>query len=361
MPGFIVGQPQVENVPAVLGLRQTQFAGLQASQQLFNPQLFIALKAVKTANQLTELQLTETKEEVVYNVSATYYNLLTLYKQMDLLQTNIKSFETTINTIETLQRNDLAKKSEVNRLVLAKQRLETQLINLKVVESNLLNVLRLLTNTPTEIPFYIKTEVSEERASIDAASGQTQSRTSLKLLRTSLDLKQIEKKSIEAAYLPTLVLFGGYFSYAYNADFAPFERAENKSFAVSQIGISLRLPIFDGGAKSTKIQQKRFEIENNQYQERLLMQQIDNDMRNALEKYNANVEVLRNEEGSMRLAETTLAETKTNYRSGFASINDIIEAENDLQKTQTQYLTALINLRLAVLEWKKANGTLLKF
>lgn len=75
---------------------------------------------------------------------------------MDLLQTNIKSFETTINTIETLQRNDLAKKSEVNRLVLAKQRLETQLINLKVVESNLLNVLRLLTNTPTEIPFTSK-------------------------------------------------------------------------------------------------------------------------------------------------------------------------------------------------------------
>ncbi len=361
LPGFIVGQPQVENVPAVLGLRQTQFAGIQASQQLFNPQLFIALKAVKAVNQLTELQLIEVKEEIVYNVSATYYNLLTLYKQMDLLQSNIKSFETTIRTTETLQRNDLAKKSDVNRLILAKKSLETQLINLKVAESTLLNVLRLLTNTAPESPLAIDTDISSEKVSIETSLTTAQSRNMLKILQAFEELKNIERKSIAAAYMPTLVLFGGYFSYAYNADFAPFERAENKSFTVSQIGISLRVPIFDGGAKRAKMQQKSFEIQNTQQQQQLLMQQIGNDIQDAAQKYNASVEVLQNEEENIALAERTLVEIKTNYRNGFASITDIIEAENDLQKTQTQYLAALVNLRLAVLEWKKANGTLLNF
>lgn len=361
LPGFIVGQPQQEFVGAVLGLKQTQYAGLSASQQLFNPQLFIALKVVKTANELTALQLSQTKEDVAYNVSATYYNLLSLYKSMDLLQANIKSFETTIKTTETLQRNDLAKKSDVSRLVLAKKGLETQLMNLKVTETTLLNVLRLLTNTPAEIPFAINSEVNTEVGLITIADSTVSNRSDYKLLQTSIALKEIERKSVLASYMPTIVLFGGYFSYAYNPDFNPSQRAEGKSFPVSQIGLSLKLPIFDGGERHAKTRQKTIELEKLTYQKQLVQQQARNEMLNAIEKYNANVAILKKEEENITLAQTTLGETKTNYRNGFASISDIINAENDLLKTQTDYITALVNVRLAVLEWKKANGTLLNF
>jgi outer membrane protein TolC len=348
-------------VGAVLGLKQTQYAGISASQQLFNPQLFIALKAVKTANELTALQLSQTKEDVAYNVSATYYNLLSLYKSMDLLQANIKSFETTIKTTETLQRNDLAKKSDVSRLILAKKALETQLMNLKVTEITLLNVLRLLTNTPTEVPFIIDSNVNTAVGLITVADSTVSNRTDYKLLQTSIALKEIERKSVLASYMPTIVLFGGYFSYAYNPDFNPGQRAEDKSFPVSQIGLSLKLPIFDGGERHAKTRQKSIELEKLNYQKQLVQQQARNEMLNAIEKYNANVAILKKEEENIALAQTTLDETKTNYRNGFSSITDIINAENDLLKTQTDYITALVNVRLAVLEWKKANGTLLNF
>ncbi|HMO38127.1 MAG TPA: TolC family protein [Saprospiraceae bacterium] len=361
LPGFIVGQPQVENVPAILGLKQTQYAGVSASQQLFNPRLFIALKALKTATQLTELQLLQTREDVVYNVYATFYNLLTLYKQMDLLEVNIKSFETTINTTETLQKNDFAKKSDVNRLILAKKGIETQLINLQVAEHTLLNVLRLLTDTPEESPFGIVTELSTETETIGSLEAYPENRTEYKILQTSAMLKELERKTIQASHIPVLVLFGGYFSYAYNADFNPFKRAESRSFDVSQVGLSLKIPVFDGGAKRAKSTQKSLEIESIKNQQQLLTQQIRNDIKNTANKYNSSITILQMEEENIALAQVTLEEIKTNYRNGFVGVTDVINAENDLQKTQTNYLTALINVRLAVLEWKKATGTLLIF
>ena len=359
LPGFIVGQPETEFVPAILGLQQTQFAGVKASQQLFNPQVFNALKATKTANQLTALELAQAKEEVVYQVSATYYNLLALYKAMALLETNIESFETTISTTKTLQRNDLAKKSDVNRLVLAQQGLETQLRNLRVTETTLLNVLRLLTRMPDEEPFAIRTEVERENPVLTLTDTAVSQRTDFRILQTAVALNEIERKGVLASYMPTVVLFGGYFSYAFHDGFDPSARAENRSFDVSQIGVSLTLPLFDGGQRHAKTQQKNYELQGLRYQHALVHQQARHELANAAAKYEASLAVLRDEAENTVLAETTLNEVKTNYRNGFASVTDIIDAENDLQKTQTNYLTALVNVRLAVLEWKKANGTLL--
>lgn len=358
LPGVIVGQPEVENVSLALGLQQTQYAGFTASQQLFNPQLFSALKAVKTAKALTALQASQTKEEVVFDVSATYYRLLSLYQSMDLLQANIKSFETSIETTETLQRNGLAKKSDVSRLMLAKKALETQLMNLKVTETTLLNVLRLLTHSPDDLSFRIDTDVKREVELITMSDSTVSRRSDYRLLQTSIELKEIERKGVLASYMPTIVLFGGYYSYAFNSDFNPIERAEDQSFPVSQIGLSLQLPIFDGGERRAQTRQKSLELEKLHYQEQLVQQQARNEMLNAIEKYRANLAILNMEKENMDLAQTTLDETKTNYRNGFASITDIIDAENDLLKTQTDYIHAIVNIRLAGLEWKKANGTL---
>ena len=130
---------------------------------------------------------------------------------------------------------------------------------------------------------------------------------------------------------------------------------------MSQVGLSLKIPVFDGGAKRAKSTQKSLEIESIKNQQQLLTQQIRNDIKNTANKYNSSITILQMEEENIALAQVTLEEIKTNYRNGFVGVTDVINAENDLQKTQTNYLTALINVRLAVLEWKKATGTLLIF
>ncbi|MGF1533635.1 MAG: TolC family protein [Bernardetiaceae bacterium] len=361
LPGFIVGQPQEENVAAVLGLKQMQHVGLTASQQLFNPEILSALQAVKTASKLSDLQLSRTREDVFYQVSSTYYSLLSLYKSIELLEANIKSFETTIQTAQTLERNDLAKKSDVSRLLLAKQSLETQLIQLSVTEANALNVLRLLTNTPTDAPFAIERTIETETTPIAYIDSIAVERTDYKLLQTTIALKEIERKGILTSYMPTLVLFGGYFSYAFNPSFNPVERFDDKSFAVSQIGLRLSFPIFDGGGRHAKIQQKNYELKKLRYQQQFLQDQIKNEQALAIQRHNAQIKILQKEKESVALAQTVLDEIKISYYNGFVSINEVIDAENDLLKAQTNYVTALINVQIAILDWRKASGTLLNF
>lgn len=361
LPGFIVGQPQQENVAAVLGLKQTQYFRVQASLQLFNPQLLIALKVAKVATQLSELQISKAKEDIAYNISATYYNLLTLYQQMELLKTNIKSFETTIRTTETLQKNDLAKKSDVNRLILQKKNLENQLLNIAVTENTLLNVLRVLTNTNENVVFGIDKNVGESVENfVEMDSTQIYKRLDFQLLDRQMMLKDLEKKTIYSQFMPNLTAIGAYNSYAYYKDFNPIERADNKSFPVSLVGLSLTIPVYDGGQKMSKLRQNKIEMANLTIQKQQQTTQIKSELDNAKKKYATSLVSLQLQTDNINLAKTTLNETKTNYQNGLVSINDIINAENDLQKTQIDYLTALVNVRIAVLDLKKNYGTLFK-
>lgn len=361
LPGFIVGQPEQENVAAVLGLKQTQYAGMQVSQQLFNPQLFIALKAVKVANQLSELQLIQTKEDIAYNVTATYYNLLSVSASIDMIKASIASFDTTIRTTQVLFKNGLARNSDVGRLTLAKRGLETQLLSLKISESDLMNMLRLLTGIDKQTVLTIEDDIPTDNYLLTSVDTSFINRSDYESINASIDLKELERKSILSSYMPNIVLFGGYFSYAYNADFNPSKRIGNTSFDVSQLGLSLKVSIFDGGERLAKARQKMHELQKLRYQQRLIEQQATNEIGSARQKYSVSLRILEKENETVALARETLEEAKASYRSGFVGVNDVINSENDLQKAQTDYIKAFVNVRLAELEWKKANGTLLKF
>ncbi len=361
LPGFIVGQPQQESVSAVLGLKQTQYFGVQANIQLFNPLLFIALKAAKSATELSTLQIEKTKEDIVFNVSATYYNLLTIYQQMDLLKSNIKSFETTIKTTEVLVNNDFAKKTDINRLLLQKKSLETQLSNTEVTENSLLNVLKNLLSINDNQVISIKKDLDNNTATIrNLDTTQVNKRTDFRLIDAQLNLKNLERQSIYRGYMPNVTAFVSYNSYAYNDDFDPFKRVEQKSFLVSAVGLTVSIPIFDGGQKASKIRQNNFDLQNLGLQKQMQQTQIKTEIDNAEKKYLVALASMNMQNENLALAKKTLEEVKTNYQNGLVSVNDIINAENDIQKIQTDYLVANVTLKIAVLDLKKAYGILLK-
>src|SRR5699024_5350658 len=72
---------------------QTVTGAVQLNQVLFDGQLLMGLKAAKVSTDVSRLQIMQTKEEVVYNVSATYYNIQTLTEQEAVLKENLGSNE----------------------------------------------------------------------------------------------------------------------------------------------------------------------------------------------------------------------------------------------------------------------------
>jgi outer membrane protein TolC len=52
-------------------------------------------------------------------------------------------------------------------------------------------------------------------------------------------------------------------------------------------------------------------------------------------------------------------QSQLQYKEGVASLSDLLNAETELRSAQNNYINALVQLKLAALELRKANGSLL--
>ena len=82
VPASAFGGPEGSYSVLAFGLPYNLSTSLQASQALYNQSLLIATKVAKASRDVSALQTQKAKEDVAYNVSATYYNLQTITQQI---------------------------------------------------------------------------------------------------------------------------------------------------------------------------------------------------------------------------------------------------------------------------------------
>ncbi len=361
LPSSVFGGPPGEYNFAALGVNQTIQAKIEVSQQIFNPQiLLINFKSVKVAGTINDVQLRKTKEDIAYNISTTYYNLLTLYQSVNLLDTNITNLDKLIKSTSALAQNSLAKKTDVDRLILSQKGLEVQKVSLNTSIDHLLNLLKMLMGLKMEDNITINQKDFTANLLQNIDSIDFKRNTNIELLEIQKAIKQIEQKSISLSYLPTLMAFGSYGSQAFNDGFNPFKRLSGKSYPVSMIGLKLSIPIFDGGSKRNRILLKNVEIKGTELQIAQVRQQIQTEYTNAIAKYNSSIEALKLEEENVLLAKKIYADNQLLYKQSLVGITEVINTQNELLRTETNQLKAMVNIRLAVLEIQKLNNTLIK-
>ncbi len=359
LPASVFGGPQGEFIFSALGVKQVTAAKVDASLQVFNPQILIALKAVKVAGTINATQLRKTKEDIAYNISSTYYNLLTLYQTANLLDSNIANLNKLIASAEILAKNNLAKKTDVDRLILTKKGIEVQKVNITTSINYLLNLLKLLMGkSETETIAINQNNTPSPTLNASETNGITKNIT-LELLEIQKSIKVIEQKSIWSSYIPNITAFGSYGSQAFNDQFKPFERLSNKSYPVSLFGLKLSVPIFDGGNKHYRIQQKNIEIRNTDIQYTQLKQQLQTELSNTIAKYNSSIDALKLEEDNVSLAKRIFDENQLLYKQGLVAITDVISTQNDLLKNEANRLKAIVSIKQSILEIQKINGSIL--
>lgn len=337
------------------GVPTTTLLGISANQALFNAQLFIGLKAAKTAGELSQLQLAKSQEDVIYNVSATYYNAQSLAQQIEMLKKNVASVTKLIETSNLLYQNQLAKKIDVERLEVNSANLETQIENLQNTYSQLINLLKFLMNTPQDSPLEIQTNVQTDLGLLAQETENVEQRTEYKLLEVQKTLNGFEQKQITSGYFPIISLVGQYA----RQGFAKSGELSYTSFPVSYVGVQLQMNLFDGFNKMYKLRQKKIELQKIENQVATFKENTNREATNARNSLKTNLKSLSFQQTNMNLAQKIYEQTQLQFKEGIVGINDILNSENALKEAQTNYLTALVKVRIAELELKKASGTLI--
>ena len=341
-------------LPLQLGVPNQTNLNLQLQQVIFNPELYVGIQAAKTGREISEIQLKKTKEDLVYDLSVMYYNSQAVFTQISLLKENLTSLHELIRVTQLLEEAGLAKETDIGRIKLNQSNLENNIVNQQIVYDQQLNTLKLLLNLPAEASFQIDTLIDVESNEFYAVTEEGV-RTELQLLDKQEKVNQLEQKQIRSRYLPTLYAVGSYGQ----AGFGDFSADYYEFFPSSYVGVQLSMPLFDGFIKRSQSVQKDIEHKQLQADIELTRRSIKNELTNATAKFNVQKNEVQVQKEALALAQNVYDNINLQFREGTVGVQEVIESENELRRTQTDYLNAWIRLRLAELDLAKAKGVLL--
>ncbi len=157
--------------------------------------------------------------------------------------------------------------------------------------------------------------------------------------------------------MPKLNAFGNWGRNTGTDDFSRLWQNDSW-FSNSAVGLSLNIPIFDGLAKSYRVQKNRIQINQLENQRRFLEDNIQLEIRQARQSLKNSLAKLEAQKENRDLANEVFRVTKAKYQQGVGSNFELVEAETSLKEAETNYFAAIYDALIAQVELEKALGTL---
>jgi outer membrane protein TolC len=356
VPASAFGGPEGSYSTLAFGLPYNLATNLQITQKLYDPSIKYALKAASLNRDLTALSTVKTREDVAYNVTDAYYNLVTIVQQMAFLDSNLVSTDRLYKVTDLLYQNQLAQRVDKDRIMINKMTTETQMKTLRQSYAQLVNLLKYYTGIPQSDSLRIEIKVKEVLLPSQAGKSSLK-RTDVTLLERQKDLNILQDKNYRAGFLPTLSAYGiGNLTYfAKGGDNSVF-----KSVPGYWAGLQLNWNVFDGFARKAQRSQNRIDHEKLSVQLKQLEQSIEMEEINARSKFAVEQQNINTKNEQVSLASRVYGQIQLQFKEGLVSLSDVIQSEQTLLDAQSNYLTSLVQLLQAELEWKKATGSLLQ-
>lgn len=342
--------PEGQFKEAQFGVPHNINANLQLSVPLYNAQLYSNIATTKIATEISSLQYKKTEEQVFFEVSNLYYNAQILQHQISFLDSNIRNTSALLKTMSLLKSQLLAKETDVTKIALQLQQLQTQRDLLKNKHQQVLNGLKIMIGLPLTSDIEI-----EQNIVFETKPDQTSTNNiDLQLAQTKSRLLSNELKSIKRSRLPSLALFGMYGTTGFGYDKQPNDFLN--FYPISFAGIKLQYPLFNGTVTQRKINQKKFEINNAELQVALLNDQTTLQTENASNEKIISKQTVDNTLKQVQLAEDIYHKTILQQKQGTANLTEVLMTDNALREIQQQYLSAIVSYLKADLELKKLTG-----
>ncbi|MDN5578612.1 MAG: TolC family protein, partial [Chryseobacterium sp.] len=341
-----------------LGQKWNAGAGVQLSQALFNQQVFIGLKAAKSTKEFYQLNAQLTEEQIIERVSNAYFQVFTIQQKKETLESSYSSTEKARNIIKSLYDNGLAKKVDLDRTNVNLTNINTVLKQQQNAINQAENALKFYMGMPIENKIeLVKADMEITPHLLDETVG-TDSRSEIKILNKQRELLQYNKKAVEAAYYPTVNLNANY-SWQGLGDKFPLTNGEKNGVYwadYSAITLGVNIPIFNGFATKARVEMAQIELDKLDVSIKDTKLSLDLSYQNAKSQIENSLLALENQKANVSLAETVTSNTKHNYQYGLATLTELLEAENALVEAKNNYSNAILEYKIAEIQYYKAKG-----
>ena len=343
-----------------LGQKWNAGAGVQLSQALFNQQVFIGLKAAKSTKEFYQLNAQLTEEQIIERVSNAYFQVFTIQQKKETLESSYSSTEKARNIIKSLYDNGLAKKVDLDRTNVNLTNISTVLKQQQNAINQAENALKFYMGMPIENKIeLVKADIEITPHLLDETVASDE-RSEVKILNKQKELLQYNKKAVEAAYYPTVNLNANY-SWQGLGDKFPLTNGKKNGVYwadYSAITLGVNIPIFNGFATKARVEMAQIELDKLDVNLKDTKLGLDLAYQNAKSQIENSLLALENQKANVSLAETVTTNTKNNYQYGLATLTELLEAENALVEAKNNYSNAILEYKIAEIQYYKAKGEL---
>jgi outer membrane protein len=365
LPGEITGNPGTTTLIEA-GTTWNATAAADFSQQLFNQSVFTGLQAARAGEEYYALQTAQTKESVIYEVTSLYYQLLVQKERVAVLDTNIVKLTELTKTTQAQYDNGLARKIDLDRIqvnLVNYQTQKTQLENQIRIQEQMLKVrMGMQVSESIELPELALSDIENKIAGvIDFTQYNPDSRIETQILKKSEELLEYQKKAYISEYFPSLSLGGRYSYNGMSNKFDLFKGGETTAnwFSMASVSLNLRIPIFDGFARRSRVNQANLALRQMVLQQNEVRNNLDAAHDVARLQIKNSIQTIQTQQKNVMLAQDVYESTYNNYQLGLASLTDLLNAETAKAEAQNSYNQALLQYKIAELDLIKSNGNLL--
>lgn len=355
LPGELIGQPGTQ-VPVQFGTKYNTSAGVDAKQIIYDQSVINAMKLSKQNTKVSEINTRKTEEQLIYDIASAYYSAQVSYTQKQLVESNLIQVDSLLKITQIQFDNDAAKQLDIDKLMVNLTNLQTELATSTTNYEKQLILLKYYMGMPLDASIEVPAiDITQESASmINTATLNT---TEVELIQAQRDVYAMTLQQIKAGYIPSISL-NFHSSIQNQQNTLRMFQKDARWFPNTYVGLNLNIPIFDGLAKNSRVKQTKIQMEQSILEEQYLTENLKMQRTNANNALKTNQAALASQKRNIELAQKVYTVTQAQFVGGIATMTDIVNAEMSLRDAQTNYLKALVQVKLGELDLIKSTGNI---
>ena len=340
-------------------LQYNAAGGLQLQMPLYCLMAYTAADLARTMARLNELSYEKAREDLIVQIASIYYLIQNTKEQIGIINDNIKRFEELKEIAKAFYDNQMALEVDLQRINVRIESTQIQSANALAMLTKQYNMLKYILDYPAEEEIEVIAKSVDE---VEAAemSGLNENMYELQLMQQKVALADQQTKLAKQGYLPTLALTGNVMYTAFSDKFKNWfhDTEANHWYNSNGIGISLRVPVFDGFEKRSKVRKAKIDAETARLGFESTLKGMQTNYANAVKDLTNNQRNYFRQRDNYRLAENIYDVTYNRYKEGIVSMVEVLTDQMSMSDAQNSYLTSHYEYMVSNLQILKYTGKL---
>ncbi|MBI2455679.1 MAG: TolC family protein, partial [candidate division NC10 bacterium] len=328
-------------------------AGLRITYPLYVGGRIVAeIEANRLLTLLARERVAQTGDELIFNLSSTFHNVLRLRENVKATEANVKALEEAQKNLKSLVEVGRLPRADLFKVNTRLAAVRQELIKVRNEVELAHAVLKTLMGLEVTEPLGVKGDLSREPFPLDLSADLTEAtrrRPELQARRRAVEVQEQQVRIAKGARLPSVSLRTQYVGGAGESDFG-------QPLGDFVAGVNISIPVFTGGLLTARIAQEearlaraREKLEKIRLDVGLDVQQAHLAVTEASERITAAQAALEDAREALRVEQL-----KTQVGRGI--VEDLLDAQAAELQAETNYTRALADYNTALVARKKAIG-----